>query len=102
MKTTNSNTHGTSFYGTVLTTTVNELINVMGEPTHNENNGGSEVNFFWVCETDRKRIVTIYDYNVGRVIGLDEKIEFNIGGFNRYDTILAKGELIYYLASMIH
>lgn len=101
MKTTNDKTHGTSFYGKVLTTTVRELMNVLGEPTHNENTGGSEVNFFWACKTNMGRIVTIYDYNVGRPIDLDEKIEFNIGGYSNYDTLLAKHELIDALANMI-
>ena len=83
MKFTAKSTSGTSFFGTTIRTTVNELIENIGEPNFEENTGKDKVNFEWELETESGKVFTIYDWKEYRPIGWDEEIEFHIGGMNR-------------------
>jgi len=83
MKFTTKSTSGTSFFGTTIRTTVNNLIENIGEPTFEENTGDCKVNFEWELETESEKVFTIYDWKEYRPIGWDEEIEFHIGGMNR-------------------
>ena len=91
MKKTNKSASGTSFHDTVITTTVNELIRVLGDPSYEM---GDKSNFEWVCETIDGDIVTIYDWKEYRSIGEDEEIEFHLGGRNLITTLDGKDELL--------
>ena len=93
MKKTYKITNGTSFHGITIKTTINELINAIGNPSCKENTGNDKVNFEWDCETSEEKPVTIYDWKQYRPIGRDEEIEFHIGGFLKSDTETAKNEL---------
>ena len=90
--------HGTSFYNTVIKTSVNELIRVLGKPHFAENTGEDKTNFDFVCETDEGDIFTIYDWKQYRPIGEDEIIEFHIGGKASHVTQRARIELLILLA----
>jgi hypothetical protein len=83
MKFTTKSTSGTSFFGTTIRTTVNNLIENIGEPNFEENSGKDKVNFEWELETESGKVFTIYDWKEYRSIGWDEEIEFHIGGMNR-------------------
>jgi hypothetical protein len=94
MKKTNKSANGTSFHDTVITTTVNELVRVLGEPTYQQNTGDDKVNVEWICERENGDIITIYDWKEYRSIGKDETIEFNFGVHRKIHTLDAKDELI--------
>lgn len=94
MKKTNLSASGTSYYGVDIRTTVNDLIRVIGEPTYESNDGEDKTNFDWNCITNEGHIVTIYDWKQYRPIGLDENINFHIGGMSFEQTVTAKNELL--------
>ena len=84
---------GTSFHGTEFRASANEIIAILGEPTYDENNGSDKVNLEWVCETDEGDVFTIYDWKEYRQIGMDEKIDWHIGGHSGLVTKKAVMEL---------
>jgi hypothetical protein len=94
MKKTANLLKGTSFYDVTIITTVNELVRVLGEPTIQDNTGEDKTNFEWVCETIDGDIVTIYDWKEYRMIDVNEKIEFHLGGFKLIHTLDGKDELL--------
>jgi hypothetical protein len=94
MKQTLKSTNGTSFHDITITTTVNELVRVLGYPGEDNNTGEDKVNFEWECETKGGYVVTIYDWKEYRELDFNEKIEFHIGGKNRFETYEAKDELL--------
>lgn len=93
MKPTNKSTGGTSFHNDVLRATVDELIQVLGEPVYAANDGDDKVNFEWEGETDGGAVFTVYDWKEYRRIGMDEEIEWHIGGHRKLDTLTALGEI---------
>lgn len=93
MKKTNLDTCRTSYFGTVLTTTVNNLIDKFGKPSFEDNCGEDKVNVEWNMETSTGKVFTIYDWKEYREIDFDEEIHFHIGGFNQNDTTLALIEI---------
>ena len=84
---------GTSFHNDVITTTVNELIKIVGEPVYDANDGEDKVNFEWNLELGDGTIFTIYDWKEYRSISMDELIEWHIGGQSGIDTTKAYKEL---------
>ena len=89
---------GTSFYDTVITCSYNQLVQAIGEPQHSDNTGVDKTNFDWKCELNDGRVFTIYDWKYYRKIDMDEEIEWNIGGYNKKVTELAKEEIIMLLS----
>lgn len=94
MKKTNKSTVGTSFYGSTITTTVNKLISVVGEPTSEQNDGKNKCNFDFSLELEDGDVFTIYDWKEYRKIGMDEEIEFHIGSHTVETSRKALSELI--------
>jgi hypothetical protein len=86
-------TSGTSFLGTVITCTYNQLVQAIGEPQCSDNTGEDKVNFDWTCELEDGRTFTIYDWKEYRPIGKDEIIEWHIGGNSYSITEKALKEL---------
>jgi hypothetical protein len=84
---------GTCFYHSTVTATVNDLIFIIGEPTIQDNTGEDKVNIEWVLEDENGNVVTIYDWKEYRKIGMDEKIEWHIGGMSKKITDNAKEEI---------
>ena len=82
MKKTSKSSSGTSFHNNTILASVNELTAVMGEPDYSPNDGEDKVNFEWEMETEDGDIFTVYDWKEYRSIGLDEQIEWHIGGIN--------------------
>lgn len=93
MKLSDKSANMTSFHGTVIKTTVNKLIEKVGEPQYNVNNGDDKINFDWICETSLGGVFTIYDWKEYRILDLNEEIEFHIGGRSQHVTERAKEEL---------
>jgi len=94
MKKTEKSASGTSFHNTTITTTVNELIRVLGNPDDDSNTGEDKVNFEWICERENGDVVTIYDWKEYRMIDVDEEIEFHLGGHSGLITFNGKEDLI--------
>jgi hypothetical protein len=94
MKKTEKSADGTSFHDVTIITTVNELTRVLGEPEYKGNDGEDKVNFEWECERENGDVITIYDWKNYRSIGLDEEIEFHLGGRSQLITFNGKEDLI--------
>jgi hypothetical protein len=45
-------------------------------------------------ENEDEEIITIYDWKMYREVGIDEEIEWNIGGHNKQSTEKAKEEIL--------
>ena len=93
MKTTIKSTSGTSFYDVTFKASVNKLINIIGEPTIEDNTGEDKVNFDWHMETDEGDVFTIYDWKEYRELDKNEPIEWHIGAKSRSVSVIAKGEI---------
>ena len=109
-KLTKKSTSGTSFHDTTIICTANQLIAAIGKPQYAVNDPQDKINllelssrhipifnmpsFMWDCQTKSGKVFTIYDWNEYRVLDLNEKIKWHIGGFSFMDTMEAKHELI--------
>lgn len=100
MKRTNQQTYGTSFHSQTITTTVNKLKQVMGEPYQEQNNGQDKTNFDFKAETEAGDIFTVYDWKYYRPINEDEAINFHIGAMNQQVGEQAKIELLSALSQL--
>ncbi len=94
MKTTLKSTSGTSFYDVTFKASVNQLINVIGEPTMEDNTGDDKVNFDWHMETDNGDVFTIYDWKEYRELDMNENIEWHVGAKSKSVSTVAKVELL--------
>lgn len=93
MKKTNKSANGTSFHDVTITTTINALVELLGEPTYTGDWSEDKVTVEWVCENERGNIVTIYDWKEYRKLDRDEMVEFHLGGHNYLNTLDGKEEL---------
>ncbi len=93
MKQTTKSSNFTSFYGSEVIATVKELIQVLGEPAYDGNDGQDKVNYEWVLETDKGNVFTVYDWKHYRSIRTDEQVYWHIGGHNLNATETAKREI---------
>lgn len=94
MKRTNKSANGTSFHDVTITTSINDLTRLLGEPSYVGDYGEDKVTVEWVCETEEGEVVTIYDWKEYRWIDKDEKIEFHLGGLRKIHTLNGKEELV--------
>ena len=94
MKKTFKDINGTSFHNITITTSVNELIRVLGEPEYSGNDGEDKINFLWECERENGDVITIYDWKEYRSLDINEEIEFHLGGHNQLSTFNGKEDLI--------
>jgi hypothetical protein len=81
-KLTNKPRGGTSYHMMNIATTVNKLIDAIGKPQIEDNDGNDKVNVEWICELSDGTVFTIYDWKEYRSIEYDEEIEFHIGAKN--------------------
>jgi hypothetical protein len=84
---------GTGFHLSTIRASVNELVSIIGEPVYDGNTGEDKVNIEWELEDEEGNVVTIYDWKEYRKIGMDEKIEWHIGGMSKEITDNAKEEI---------
>lgn len=85
--------NGTSFHDTTIVTTPRKLVELFPNSYSEQNNGEDKVNFDFVLENSNGDIFTIYDWKEYRRIGMDEQIQFHIGGFSREVTEQSKKDL---------
>jgi hypothetical protein len=94
MKKTEKSANGTSFHNTTITTSINELTRVLGEPSYTGDFSEDKVTVEWICERKNGDVITIYDWKEYRSIGKDEKIEFHLGGHSQLITFNGKEDLV--------
>jgi hypothetical protein len=94
MKETQKSACGTSFFGSTIKMSLNELINILGQPKYFDNSGINKSNVDWILETESGDVFTVYDYKEYRVLSMDEIIEWHIGGNCLSVTEEAKREII--------
>ena len=82
---------GTSFHGTTIEATPNQLMSILGIPSRKSGDGKVTMDF--VAQLDNGGVFTVYDWKYGRPIGMDETIEWHIGGHSLKDTEQAEKEL---------
>jgi hypothetical protein len=92
-KLTEKSVYGTSFHGTTITTTLQKLIDALGEPQFGDNSGQDKSNFDFICETEDGDVFTIYDWKEYRPLKMNEIVDFHIGGKSKFVTMTAKTEL---------
>lgn len=73
-------TSGTSFHRHTVTATPNQIQKLLGPPVYECNDGSDKVNMEWNCMTDTNKVFTIYDWKYYRPLGMDEPVEWHIGG----------------------
>lgn len=88
---TSRSTSGTSFHGITIEATPNQLISILGVPSRESGDGKVTMDF--VAQLDNGGVFTVYDWKYGRPIGMDETIEWHIGGHSLKDTEQAEKEL---------
>jgi hypothetical protein len=93
-KKTYKSTDGTSFFGTTIRATVNQLISAFGEPSDDSNTGEDKVNFEWEMETEDGEVFTIYDWKEYRMIDVDEYVIWHIGAMNKSVCNTAEDEIL--------
>ena len=82
-KLTNKPRGGTSYHMMNIATTVNKLIDAIGKPQIEDNDGNDKVNVEWICELSDGTVFTIYDWKEYRSIDYNEEIDFHIGAKDR-------------------
>jgi hypothetical protein len=100
MKKTDKSADGTSYYGVNVLLTPNQLVQILGEPTYDNNDGGDKVNLEWVCETSEGEVFTVYDWKEYKPLDYYREYEFHIGSFN--ENICQKAKLELALSLMSH
>lgn len=86
--------NGTSFSNVTFSASVNDLIEIFGEPTIQNNTGCDKTNFDWSLQTSSGDVFTIYDWKEYRKLNLDEIIEWHIGSFTRNTANEAKSQIL--------
>ena len=91
LKHTNNFQQFTSFHGTEIEASFNELVEFF--PHSWKKGGDGKTNFNFILEDEEGNNVTIYDYKLYRPIQKDEKIIWNIGARNKEISDRALSEL---------
>jgi len=94
IKKTKKSTDGTSFHIVTFKASVNDLIEVFGEPTIQDNTGDYKTNFGWHLETSNGNVFTVYDWKEYRKLDLGETIEWHIGTHSKDISNEAKLQII--------
>lgn len=84
---------GTSFYNDTVSATPQELIELIGPPTYDSNNGENKVNLEWVCKNEYGETVTIYDWKHYQPLAMNELVNWHLGAKDGLQTGKAKREL---------
>ena len=92
-KLSNMSAAGTSFHGTTIIATPNQLIDILGEPQFGDNSGQDKTNFDWVCETDDGNVFTVYDWKEYKPLNMDSYYSFHIGAESGLVSLKALTEI---------
>ena len=81
---------GSSFHQDVIFVTPNELRHILGEPAYEQNDGTDKVNMEWYIQMNDGNMFTVYDYKEYKPLHPNGRVEWHIGGHDRFSTHLAK------------
>ena len=84
---------GSSWFGDLIVTNYPKLIEILGQPTFDDNTGQDKTNMEWVCESRDGFVFTIYDWKEYEPLNKEYEYGFHIGGFSEKETKMAKAEL---------
>jgi len=93
----------TSFFNETVRATARELIAVattLGAEYGSENSGEEKTNYDFDFETEEGLYIAVYDWKEYRPIGMDEAVEWHIGGENSTATHDGKRELLAMLTEL--
>tara|TARA_R110000796_G_scaffold248641_2_gene375586 strand:+ start:266 stop:562 length:297 start_codon:yes stop_codon:yes gene_type:complete len=85
---------GTSFHNVTIKFTVNELIDILGEPQMDCNDGEDKVNVEWTCETSKGVVFSIYDWKTYNPLDYDRVVTWHIGTNEYLESIDAREEIL--------
>jgi hypothetical protein len=85
---------GTSFHGTTLKATPQQLINLFPMSYHEQNDGRDKTNFDFTLVTESGDVFTIYDWKEYRPLRMDEVVEWHVGAVNASVSEQAKQEVM--------
>jgi hypothetical protein len=81
---------GTSFHNNTVKATVNQLTEILGEPSYACEDEDEKVQYEWDCECETEDgdpfYVSVYDWKEYREYSEYETIEWHIGGKSSWDT----------------
>ena len=98
MKQTTQSTGLTSFHGSTVKATVNEMKEVLGNVMY-YGIKDDKVQHEWEMEDENGHVFTVYDWKEYRQYSNDDVIEWHIGGYNHIVTEQALIELTALLAN---
>ena len=81
-KLTNKSNAGTSYHMMNIVTTVNQLIDAIGKPQIEDNDGNDKVNVEWICELNDGTVFTIYDWKEYKNKELSQRAADALGKLN--------------------
>ena len=93
MKPTTKSASGTSFHNTTFEATPNQLLELLGEPYGDYNDGSDKTNFDWTMETETGDVFTVYDWKYYHVLDMKTVYEWHIGGKGKNITEIALQEI---------
>ena len=82
--------NGSSFHDDIIFATPNELRHIIGEPAYEQNDGKDKVNMEWYMQMNDGNMFTVYDYKEYKPLHPNDRVEWHIGGHDRFSTHLAK------------
>lgn len=83
---------GTSFYGTIVKSSISKLTAILGKPQYMYSDIEDKTQNEWVLE-HKDTIITLYDWKEYRNYTKNEIIEFHIGGNSQTETDEAGTEI---------
>ena len=93
MKRTKKLLSGTSFHGSTVLASRNELISILSWPHHMDPDPNEKVQYEWFLETSDGDVFTIYDWKEYRDVDEDDLIKWHIGGFDGNATEQGRHEV---------
>jgi hypothetical protein len=82
-KHTRKNAAGTSFHGTTITATPQQLIDLFPNSYYRQNDGRDKTNFDFTLETESGNVFTIYDWKEYRSLDMNERVRWHVGANNK-------------------
>lgn len=92
MRNTTHSANGTSFHDHTVSATLEQLIQVCGQP-HAWGSADEKSQYDWYMETEDGKVFTIYDWKEYREIDEDEVIQWHIGAHDSYTAACGQREL---------
>lgn len=82
------NWNGTSFYGLIFKSSVNDIKKKFGEPDIHYDNADEKVQNDWRLQTEKGNFFSIYDWKIYEQYSDEEKLFFHVGHFKKdYDDV---------------